>query len=291
MDRKRRFGDRKDGRLLRTLDPYNAMVPFIMKVKSDASNYCEDFIEITEAEKYLREKRTDGYPGIGFLHLFIAAYIRMVSQYPAINRFSSGQRIYARHNIEYVMSIKKELKVSAPETSIKAIFDPRDTIYDVYDKLNAEIKNVKNEGQATSTDDVAKLLMKMPRLLLKFTVFLLEVLDYFGKLPAALLKASPFHGSMIITDLGSIGTPPIFHHLYNFGNMPVFIAIGAKRKAHESNPDGTTAERKYLDFKLVLDERICDGFYFSQAYRMLKSVFRDPRMLEEPPETVVEDVE
>ena len=291
MNRKRRFGDRKDGRLLRTLDPYNAMVPFIMKVKSDASNYCEDSIEITEAEKYLREKRTDGYPGIGFLHLFISAYIRMVSQYPAINRFSSGQRIYARYNIEYVMSIKKELKVSAPETSIKAIFDPRDTINDVYDKLNAEIRSVKSEGEATSTDDVAKLLMRMPRLLLKFTVFLLEVLDYFGKLPASLLKASPFHGSMIITDLGSIGTPPIFHHLYNFGNMPVFIAIGTKRRASEPKPDGTTAERKYLDFKLVLDERICDGFYFSQAYRMLKSVFRDPRMLEYPPETVVEDVE
>ena len=289
--RKRRFGDRKDGRRLRSLPPYNAMMPFIMRVKSDASNYLSDAIEITEAERFLRHKRLHGYPGMGILHLFIAAYIRVISQYPGVNRFVSGQRVYARNDIVYIMTVKKEMKTHAIETSIKVVFDPRDTINDVYRKLNAEIVRVKGDGEKTDTDDIAYTLMKLPRLLLKFCVFFLETLDYFGKLPQAIIKASPFHGSMIITDLGSIGLPAIYHHIYNFGNLPVFIALGAKRKTLELRADGGVAARKYIDVKFVMDERVCDGFYFSQAAKLFKSVLRKPQILDLPPETVVEDID
>jgi hypothetical protein len=289
--RKRRFGDRRDGRRLRTLAPYNAMSPFIMKTKNDANNYLSDSVEITETERYLRHKRLSGFPGMGILHLFIASYIRTISQYPGINRFVVGQRIYARNEIEYVMTIKKEMKTEAVETTVKVTFDPRDTIDDVYRKLNEEIEKVKNEGEDTDTDDLARVLIKLPRLLLKFIIAILEMMDYFGKIPASLIKGSPFHGSVIITDLGSIGMPSVYHHLYNFGNMPMFISIGAKRKAVELQADGSVAQRKYVDYMVTMDERISEGFYFSQALKMFKSILRKPQALDHPPETVVEDID
>ena len=290
-ERKRRFGDRKDGRRLRTLDPYNALTPYIMKVRSDASNYLSDTVEITETERFLREKRTSGFPGMGMMHLFIAAYIRVVARYPAINRFVSGQRIYARNDIEFVMTIKKEMRADASETSVKVTFNVLDTIDEVYRKLNAEIEKVKNKGESTDTDDVAKMLMKLPRLVLKLSVFILNVLDYFGLLPKSLIKASPFHGSIIVTDLGSISLPAIYHHLYNFGNLPVFVAFGTKRKAMELRQDGELAEHKYIDYNFVIDERICDGFYFSQVHKYFNSIMRAPDILDKPPETVIEDVD
>jgi len=289
--RKRRMGDRRDGRRLRSLDPYNELAPYIMKIKTDASNYFSEAVEISRIEEYLRGKRKQGSAGIGILHLFVAAYVRVVSKYPGVNRFISGQRIFSRNNIEFVMTIKTKLKTDASETSIKAIFSPADTIDDVYSRINAEIDKVKNEGEATDTDNVAKLFMKLPRLILKFAIFFFTSLDYFGLMPKAILKASPFHGSLIITDLGSIGLPAIYHHLYNFGNLPVFIALGMKRKAYELAADGKAEQRKYVDFKLVVDERICDGFYFSQAFKLFKNILQHPEVLEEPPETVAQDIE
>ena len=289
--RKRKFGDRPDGRRLRTLAPYNELSPFIMKTKNDANNLMSEAVEITEVERFLRNKRLNGYPGIGLLHLFIAAYVRAVSQYPGVNRFVAGQRIYAANEIVYVMTIKKEMNTEADETTIKVKFDPRDTINDVYTKLKAEIDKVKAGGEDTGTDDTAATLMKLPRLLLKFCVFFLGVLDYFGKIPVSLIDVSPFHGSMIITDLGSIGLPTTYHHLYNFGNMPVFIAFGPKRKTSEQKPDGSLVTRKYIDYSVTIDERICDGFYFSQAFRFFKSLLQKPQLLENPPETVAEDIE
>ena len=290
MGAKKKFGDRKEGRRLRTLDPVSAMIPYIMKTRNDATNYFADSIEITETERFLRQKRTNGYPGMGFLHVFVASYIRTVSQYPGINRFISGQRIFARNNIELVMIVKKELKANAPETSIKVTFSPSDTIDDVYHKLNEEIRKVK-ENEDTEADGYAKAFIKLPRLILRFAIFMLKVLDYFGKLPKSIINASPFHGSVIITDIGSVGLPAIYHHLYTFGNIPAFITFGAKRRECEPDKDGNINERKYIDYSTSLDERICDGFYFSQAFRMFNSILRNPQMLDQPPETVVQDID
>jgi len=289
--RKRRFGDRREGRRVRTLDPYSAMTPFIMKEKSDASNYFSEVVDVTEIERYLRKKRLEGYPGMGMLHFFTAMYIRAASQYPGINRFCSGQRVYARENVEFMMTIKRELKMDSTATSIKISFDRGDTINDVYNKLNQELSRVKDEGEDTKTDDIANLLVKLPRVILRFTIGFLKFLDYFGILPNVILNASPFHGSVIITDLGSVGLPAIYHHLYNFGNLPVFIALGAKRKVRELNANGEVILKKLIDVKLVVDERICDGFYFSQAFRYFKSILRNPDMLDDPPDQIVEDID
>lgn len=289
-NRKRRFGDRKDGRLLRSLDPFYKFAPFIMKHKNDANNSFADSIEITEVDRFLKKKRAEGFPGIGMLHIFLASYCRVVSQKPALNRFVAGQRIYARNNIEVVLIVKKTMSVESGETSIKVRLEPGDTISDIYYKINAEVEKIKN-GQDSETDNTAKALMKIPRIILKFCVFILNILEYFGKLPQFLVDVSPFHGSLFVTDLGSIGIPPVYHHLYNFGNMPLFLAFGTKRRVLEAQLDGSVAEKKYVDYTLVLDERICDGFFFAQVFKYLKSFIRHPQQLDIPPETIVEDVD
>ena len=287
---KKRRGDRSYGRWLRDLDPYYQIPTYVMKTRNDASNFFSYSVDISIADRYLRQKRLDGYKGIGYLHLFIATFIRAVSQYPRLNRFVSGQRIYARDKIEVVMTIKKGMTSDDGETSIKMAFEPTDTIIDVYNKINNEIALVRNDNQETSTDDLAELINKLPRLTLKFTVWFLGVLDYFGLLPASIRNASPFHGSMVITDLGSLGIPPVFHHLYNFGDVPIFLAFGSKRKAYELNKEGTVTERKFIDFTASTDERICDGFYFAQAFKLMRNLMKNPAQLEETPEEVKVDL-
>ena len=222
--------------------------------------------------------------------LFIAAYIRMVSLRPGINRFVAGRRIYARNNIEVVLTVRRSMSTTSNETTIKAVFAPTDTIFDVYRKMNEKIDEIKFGGEDNNTEQVAGALLKLPRFLLRFAVSCLRVMDYFGIIPQKLLDASPFHGSMIITDMGSLGIPPIYHHLYNFGNLPMFIAFGAKRKAVELDREGKPVERKYIDFMAVMDERVCDGYYYASSFKYMKMFMHNPALLEVPPEKVVEDL-
>lgn len=287
---KRRFGDRKEGRLLRSLNPFYKIIPYIMVKRNDSCNQFTDEVEISGAERWLREKRAEGYKGIGMLHIFIASYVRTVAHCPGLNRFISGQRIYARRNIEVVMTVKRNMTLEAAETTIKVVFEPTDTVFDVYRKFNEKVDEIKANDGENNTEQTAAALFKLPGLLLKFAVWFLNLLDYFDALPQALLDASPFHGSMIVTDLGSLGIPPIYHHIYNFGNLPIFLAFGAKRRAYELDKTGTPVERRYIDYKVVMDERTVDGMYYATAFKYLKYYFKNPAALELPPEEVKEDV-
>ncbi|MBD8960459.1 MAG: hypothetical protein EGQ82_08370, partial [Clostridiales bacterium] len=251
MSKKRRFGDRKDGRRVRTMSPMSYVIPYIMRTRNDAQNQIADTIDITEADKFLREMRKKGYKSISVLHVFIAAYIRAIAMRPGINRFCSGQKIYHRNTIEINMAVKKEMSLDAPDTMIKVRFEPTDTITDVYEKFNAVVEKATAEGSNTDFDKTARMLTRLPGILFRTTVRLLEFLDYHGWLPQALLDVSPFHGSMIITSMGSLGIPPIYHHLYNFGNLPVFISYGLKYHKNVMNANGVVERRTMIDVKVV----------------------------------------
>lgn len=287
---KRRFGDRKEGRLLRSLPAFAKFVPFIMPTRNDACNQYEESFEVSDVDRRLRKLRVDGYKGIGILHFIIAAYIRGVSMLPGMNRFIVGRRIYARDNIEVVMTVKRSLAIDATETTIKVVFEPTDTIFDVYRKMNEKIDEIKTVEGNNNTEDVAEAMCKAPRFLLRFALTILRIMDYFGWLPQSLLDASPFHGSMIITDLGSLRIGPVYHHIYNFGTLPVFISFGAKRHAYELDRHGNMVDRKYVDCKFVMDERTVDGHYYAQFLQAFRYICQHPEIVETPPSKVVEDV-
>lgn len=291
MSKKRRFGDRKDGRRVRTMSPMSYVIPYIMRTRNDAQNQIADTIDITEADKFLREMRAKGYKSISVLHVFIAAYIRAISMRPGINRFCSGQKIYHRNTIEINMAVKKEMSLDAPDTMIKVRFEPTDTITDVYEKFNAVVEKATAEGSNTDFDKTARWLTRLPGILFRGTVRLLEFLDYHGWLPQALLDVSPFHGSMIITSMGSLGIPPIYHHLYNFGNLPVFISYGLKYHKNVMNANGAVERRTMIDVKVVTDERICDGFYYATTLKHLKRLLSHPEQLDKPAPVVNHDVD
>lgn len=287
--RKRRFGDRKEGRKLRSLDPMNAVSVYLMVERNDATNSFSDKFDIDLAEQYVKDKRKQGLTHFGFMHLLVAAYVRTVSQRPGINRFISGQKVYARNNIEVIITVKREMKLNAEETVVKAWFEPTDTVEQVYEKFQKEIETALAETE-TDFDNTAKILNYIPGLVKKFVVWLLKTLDYFGLLPKALLKVSPFHGSLVMTSMASLGIPPIYHHLYNFGNCPVFLAFGTKEIVNELQADGSVKRRKYMPYKITCDERICDGHYYASAFKFVRRVMKNPYLLDEP-FTVVEDID
>lgn len=287
---KRRYGDRKDGRLLRSLPAFSRFMPFIMPTRNDGCNQYEESFEVSAIDRRLRQLRVQGYKGIGILHFLIAAYIRGVSMLPGVNRFVAGRRIYARHDLEVVMTVKRGLALDSTETTIKVKFEPSDTITDVYTKMTEKIEEVKTDDGPNNTEEVAGALASLPRFLLRFAITALRVMDYFGCLPKVVMDASPFHGSMIITDLGSLRIGPIYHHIYNFGTLPVFVAFGAKRHAYELDRHGQMVDRKYVDCKFVLDERTVDGNYYAQFLQAFRYITQHPEIVETPPSKVVEDV-
>ena len=287
------WGDRNDGRKVRTIAPMAQITAYFQVERNTCSNLFEESFEITHIERYIRQKRREGYTDFGLMHVLLAAYVRGVARYPQLNRFINGQKVYSRGNdIQYSMVVKKDMTVESPDTSFKVHLSPYDTSIDVYNKLSAALAEVKKSMELDSgLDNLIGYLNLIPGVVLKFIVWLLKLLDYFGLLPAFLTELSPFHGSIFFTSMGSLGIPPIYHHLYDFGNLPVFGAFGCKRRALELQEDGSVVQKKYIDVKFTLDERICDGYYYATFFKYYRRLLAHPEVLDNPPEEVVRDID
>jgi len=282
--RRRRLKDRYDGRLIRSLDPFYKIIPYIMPTRLSAQVFFEEALDADVIERYIREKRAAGYKNFGFLHVLITAMVRVLSQHPKLNRFIAGQKIYARNEVLISFVIKKKVNEHSSETTVKLSFNPEDTVFDVFEKVSYEIQNNKDEKVKNSVDHLTRLFMLCPGFIVKLAISLLQSLDNRGLMPKALNRISPLHTSVFVTNVASLGIQPIYHHLYEVGTASIFIAFGTKQKHGDS-------EGKFIPLKIVADERIADGYAFASAFKLFKSIFKHPERLDNKPEHIVLDIE
>lgn len=170
----KRMGDRKEGRRLRGLNASAALLPYVMRRRSDACNSYDDALEVTEIEQWLLQKRAEGSRGLNLTHLMVAAYVRTVSMRPGVNRFVSGSRVFARSGIQVVLRIPRGMDSDAPWTSIKVSCSPTDTIYDVYRRVSDAVDEVQAGTGESAYDRLAASVARLPRGALRFLFFLLR---------------------------------------------------------------------------------------------------------------------
>lgn len=293
MERKRRFGDRWDGYRLRGMDPMFGVLPYIMKKRNESAVAFEFELDITNTERFLREKRMTEYPGLSYTHLFWAAMVRGFALTPKTNRFVAGRRVYARKYIRLSMAVKQNMTSDAKEYQIVADFEPTDTLYDVARKIDqklAEVRETDNQS-SNATDNLINIVMRFPRPFLSVMEKVVQFLDFWGMLPKSFAESTPFYSSAYISNMGSLGADAVYHHLYELGTTTMFVSFGRKETRYQLQKDGSVAERRVMKVKFVVDERICDGFNYAMGFNCLKEHLENPALLMEPPKYIPEDDE
>lgn len=287
----RRLFDRADGKHLKKLSHYNRIIPFVMPKRVDSTVHFSQKLCIDEAEKVLRELNEEHGLNAGIMDLVMAAFVRTISQKPKVNRFVMGKKIFARTEISSSLAVKKVMSENAETTEMKVTYSPNDTLVDVAKKIRSGIKSNKGINTENNQDAFTKILNLMPGFIISFVIGTVKFLDRIGLLPKSIRNLSPFHASFFITNLGSLRINSVYHHLYQIGTVSMFLSIGRKFKERELQSDGTIKSKKYIELKCVLDERIVDGFYAAQAYRMATRYINNPKLLLDPPKEVIVDNE
>ncbi len=282
------FGDRYDGWRVRKVDALFSVVPFILPTRVDSQVFFEVKISIDTVEAFIRKYKEE-IPDLSIMHVVMASLVRLFSQRPYLNRFIVWNKIFARNHMSFSLAIKRSMTDEGEETVIKPYFLPTDTLQDVVRKTKLELNNNQQVGQENSSDSISKLMGFLPDFLLRSVIFFVKQLDKIGLMPKVFFEASPFHTSLFLTNLGSIGIESIYHHLYEVGTCSIFAAIGRKNKKNILNKDGSILPTKSMLLKFVLDERICDGFYYASSMRMLEKILSNPSVLLLPPEQVIVD--
>ena len=279
---------RADGKLLRHTDPMYRIVAHIMKKRSDSLNSITLDIPLDPIDKYIRMKKKEGQ-SMSHMAVILAAFNRTICEYPALNRFVVNKRVYARNEIAIGMVVLRAGKTGA-ETMGKLYLQPEDTILDVENRIQKFVADNRDVEGNNATDKIIKTLVGLPGLL-RVAVSVLKWMDWHNLLPKAIIDASPMHNTMVFTNLASIRTNHIYHHAYDFGTTSLVMAAGNTREVPRRTRDGEIVHDKCLPLGLVMDERIASGFYFAQAFRRMKEYFKNPALLEEPPEKIIVDPE
>jgi hypothetical protein len=124
------FGNRSDGRKLKTIDPFFRLIPYIMKRRSDSHVYYWQDIPLGTIDEYINKKDAEGIK-ISYMNIIYAALIRIIAEKPCLNRFIINGRTYARNGIYISLAIKKEMTEDGEETTIKLPFTGSENIFDV----------------------------------------------------------------------------------------------------------------------------------------------------------------
>lgn len=286
------FGFRSDGKKLKKIDPIVRMTTYIMPHRYDASVQFKKGINCSKIDEFIKEKVEKENIKFSYMDIVIAGIVRMYALRPKLNRFVMNGNVYHRNNIQIAMTVKRKLTDDADETTIKVDFDGTESIYDVKRKMDEEIKKNQGLDKSNGTDKAAKLLLLLPNFLLKFAMMIIRFCDRHGMLPKAVLKVSPFHTSCFLTNMKSISCDYVYHHIYDFGTCGLFVAMGKEHKQPVVNRYTDEAEvAKILDLGIVIDERICDGLYYSHAIKVGSKFIENPYLLEEQlkPEDVLLD--
>lgn len=274
------FSKRADGRRIKTLLPYYKMIPYIMKERADAHVYFEDEISIDGIEEYIKSKKEEGIK-ITHMDVVLAAISRTILEKPRLNRFIMNRRIYARNELSISLAIVKKLtEEDYVDTTVKFKIKPEDTIFTIASQEQKIVSENKDANQNNSTDRLAKIITSLPNWLVKFAVWVITKLDNHNMLPKSIIDASPFHTSIFLTNLGSVGIDSIYHHIYNFGTTSGFLAMGGRKERIKDYKTGET--EKYITFRFVMDERICDGYYYAKAFQVFRRYILNPKLLEQP---------
>lgn len=282
-EQKRRWGDRRDGVWLRDLDALHQITPYIMPNRADNEAFIKEQIDLTALNRYLAEKNA-AEPDFKytFFHVIVAALVKTVTLRPRMNRFVQGRRIYQRNELTAAFVVKKQFTDSAHEALAFLSFDENDTVDTIHGKIRDVVRVNRAAGSVDKTTGSMDLLSRIPRPILRFVMWILHRLDFYGLVPKGLVETDPDFATIFLSNLGSIRLNAAYHHLNNWGTNSFFVTIGEKHMAPFYDAQGNVEMREVLDLGLTLDERIADGYYYAKTVKLAKYLLQHPEELERP---------
>lgn len=268
------FG-RRDGTLAKGIAPYRRMMPFILKTRNESVVYFEQQMDLTKTLKFIEQFNATHTHRITVFHLFLWAATRAMHERPGMNRFIAGNNIYQRDGIWISYSAKKEMKDGSPVVVLKRRFDPALSFEELVSFVYGDVKEGRSDKKLHQDKEIGMSLM-LPSILLRFGLWAIRVLDGLNLLPHSFIRPDPMYASMFIANLGSLKLESAFHHLFEYGNIPVFATIGRNKRVVDVDEQGQVVTKMVCSVKYSFDERVEDGLYCAKSLELLRGYLEDP---------------
>lgn len=276
----RRFGDRKDGTLLRDLDSMHYIMPLMYPNRCDNEAFMHLRVDLTKAEEYLAKKNVEGIPyKYSLFQLVVTAVLKTITLRPLLNRFIANGNMYQRNELTAAFTVKKIFSDKGGEALARINAKDTDTLDTIHEEIYRQVSFCRSDNKDASTASM-DIIQKIPGKHLIGAAA--RFLDRHGWMPREIIATDPYYCSAVLTNLGSLKLDAGYHHMTNWGTNSFFCAIGLMKKRPFFDEEGNVTMRMSVDLGLTIDERIADGYYYAKSLRLLKALLENPELLEKP---------
>lgn len=282
---KRRFGDRKDAKLIRDIDELHIAMAHCYPNRTDNEAYISETIELKPIQDWINAHKDEDFK-YTFFHLIVTGLLKLLVIRPKLNRFICNKRYYQKNKCTIGFVVKKQFSDEAGEGMAVVEGDENTTVFDVHESIKQQVRPIKS-GHNKMEGDMA-FLKKLPHWLAKIIFAFIRNMSDKGTLPNSLTEGDSNHTSVFVTNLGSIGLKCGYHHLSNYGTGSIFVVIGEKKLSPFFDEKGRVTMKETLNIGLTIDERIADGYYYAKSVKIFKYILEHPELLELPLGTEVE---
>jgi len=279
---KKRFGDRRDGTLIRNTDSMHIIMPLIYPNRCDNEAYMSIIVDLTNIDKFINEKNSSK-PEYEYklFQIMVATMLKVLVLRPKMNRFIANSNLYQRNCFTASFTMKKDFDDDGDEVLVRVNAEEKDNLETVREQMYAQIRAARVDNEKDKSTESMDILQKLPRPLLKVIAAVARSLDRHGWMPESAVSTDPFQASVILSNIGSLKIQGAYHHLTNWGTTSIMCMVG-EIKERSFRINGNTEYRRSVELGITIDERIADGYYYSKTLRLIRYLMENPEILEQP---------
>lgn len=243
----------------------------------DPSVYGTLEVRMDEAMRYIAAFREKTGKKLTVSHLMAKAMAQVLKECPDANSILRWNRIYQRKRIgvffQVVMTDGGEGKADLSGATLYDV--EQKSLLEIIDEFNGKVEKVrarKDEALEKTRNTFLAVPYFVLNRLLKVMSFLSFTLNL--DLRWADIPSDPF-GSVMITNVGSLGLDFAYVPLVPYSRVPILLATGAVKDA-ALVIDGEVRVGKQMSVNATFDHRIIDGFHAAIMSKVMKAWLEHP---------------
>ncbi len=243
----------------------------------DPSVYGTMTLRVDRALDYLDAFRARTGRRLTLTHLLVKAMATVLAENPDANAVLRFNRIWLRKDIGVFFQVAMEDQESG-EIDLSGVTihgAEKKSVLDILDETEARVAEVRAHKDK-ALEQTRSTFKKIPFLLLNRALDLISFLSYGLNLDLRALgiPKDPF-GSVMITNIGSLGLQEAYVPLVPYSRVPLLLAVGAVERQPVVVGDRIEIART-LGLHATFDHRILDGSHAAKMARVLRRCFEDP---------------
>ncbi len=243
----------------------------------DPSVYGTLKVRMDEAERYLSEFRAATGKRLTYSHLIAKAIAAVFDKMPDANAILRMNRIYLRERVGvFFQVVMEDPKTGEIDLSGCTIFDPGEkTLIEIIDEFERKTSKVR-KGEDKEKERSRGMFRFLPSLFLNRFLKTISFLSYTLNLDLRWMgiPKDPF-GSVMVTNIGSIGLSQAYVPLVPYSRVPLLIAMGAVEDVPLVE-DGEVIVGKIMQICATFDHRVLDGAHAAVMSKTLHSWLENP---------------